>query len=85
MAYTKKELAAEFWLLTKGVLQDATVDTEEAGVIKRWLEEHREGNEFDLVLSRLDKFLMDGCIDRFESKMLIDTIGSILQLLHERQ
>ena len=81
MAYTRKELGAEFWMLTKGILQDATVDTDEAAVIKRWLEEHKEGSEFDLVISRLDKFLVDGYIDRFESKTLIDTIGSILRTL----
>ena len=81
MAYTKAELGAEFWMLTKGILQDATVDTDEASVIKRWLEEHKEGTEFDLVINRLDKFLTDGYIDRFESKQLIDTIGTILRTL----
>ena len=81
MAYTKAELGAEFWMLTKGILQDATVDTDEAAVIKRWLEEHKEGTEFDLVINRLEKFLTDGYIDRFESKTLIDTIGSILRTL----
>ena len=81
MAYTKAELGSEFWMLTKGILQDATVDTDEAAVIKRWLEEHKEGPEFDLVIARLDKFLQDGYIDRFESKQLIDTIGGILRTL----
>ena len=81
MAYTKAELGAEFWMLTKGILQDATVDTDEASVIKRWLEEHKEGAEFDLVINRLNKFLTDGYIDRFESKQLIDTIGTILRTL----
>ena len=81
MAYTKAELGAEFWMLTKGILQDATVDTDEAAVIKRWLEEHKTGTEFDLVIARLDKFLTDGYIDRFESKTLIDTIGTILRTL----
>ena len=81
MAYTKQELGEEFWMLTKGILQDSSVDTDEARVIKRWLEEHKEGAEFDLVISRLDKFLKDGYIDRFESKTLIDTIGSILRTL----
>ena len=38
MAYTKAELGSEFWMLTKGILQDGTVDTDEASVIKRWLE-----------------------------------------------
>ena len=27
MAYSKAELGAEFWMQTKGILQDATVDT----------------------------------------------------------
>ena len=81
MAYSKAELGAEFWMLTKGILQDSTVDTEEAAVLKRWLTEHREGTEFDLVIARLDKFLADGYIDRFESKTLIDTIGGILRTL----
>ena len=81
MAYTKAELGAEFWMLTKGILQDATVDTDEASVIKRWLEEHKEGAEFDLVITRLDKFLTDGYIDRFESRKLIDEIGSVLAIL----
>ena len=81
MAYSKAELGAEFWMLTKGVLQDSTVDTEEAAVIKRWLEEHKEGSEFDVVIAKLDKFLTDGFIDRFESKQLVDTIGNILRTL----
>ena len=81
MAYTKAELGAEFWMLTKGILQDATVDTDEAAVVKRWLEEHKEGSEFDFVIGRLEKFLTDGYIDRFESKTLIDTIGGILRTL----
>lgn len=81
MAYTKAELGSEFWMLTKGILQDGTVDTDEASVIKRWLEEHKEGMEFDFIISRLDKFLVDGYIDRFESKQLIDTIGAILRML----
>ena len=83
MAYTKAELGAEFWMLTKGILQDATVDTDEAAVIKRWLEEHKEGAEFDLVISRLDKFLTDGYIDRFESQELINSIGTVLRTLRQ--
>ena len=84
MAYSKAELGAEFWMLTKGILQDATVDTDEAAVIKRWLEEHKEGTEFDLVISRLGKFLTDGYIDRFESRQLVDAIGTILRTLRTR-
>ena len=85
MAYTKQELGAEFWMLTKGILQDTTVDTDEAKVVKRWLEEHKQGCEFDAVIARLDKFLTDGYIDRFESKQLIDTIGTILRTLRTVQ
>ena len=81
MAYTNKEKASEFWMLTKGILQDATVDTEEAQVVRHWLEEHKTGDEFDAVIARLDKFLADGYIDRFESKTLIDSIGTILRTL----
>jgi len=84
MAYTKAQLGAEFWMLTKGILQDATVDTEEAAVLVHWLEEHKEGTEFDVVISRLGKFLTDGYIDRYESKVLIDTIGSILRILRTK-
>ena len=83
MAYTKNELGEEFWMLTKGILQDSSVDTDEARVIKRWLEEHKEGSEYDVIISKLDKFLTDGYIDRFESKSLMDTIGSILRLLRQ--
>ena len=76
-----KEKSAEFWMLTKGILQDSRVDTQEAQVIKRWLEEHRVGDEFDKVIGKLDDFLKDGYIDRFESKNLIDSIGSVLAAL----
>ena len=83
MAYTKQELGEEFWMLTKGILQDSSVDTDEAHVIRRWLEEHKTGAEFDVVIGKLDKFLQDGYIDRFESKGLMDTIGSILRMLRQ--
>lgn len=81
MAYTNGELGQEFWMLTKGILQDSNVDTDEAGVIKRWLEEHKQGSEFDLVIAKLEKFLTDGYVDRFESKELVNSIGSILRTL----
>lgn len=82
MAYTAKELGMEFWMLTKGILQDVRVDTDEAAVIKRWLEEHSDGSDrFDFVLKKLDKFLVDGYIDRFESQALIESIGTILRVL----
>ena len=44
-------------MLTKGIMQDANIDTDEACVIKHWLEEHKEGGEFDFVITKLDKFL----------------------------
>ena len=78
---TVKEKSAEFWMLTKGILQDSKVDTEEAAVIKRWLEEHKVGSEFDITIGKLNGFLKDGFIDRFESKSLIDSIGSVLATL----
>lgn len=81
MAYTKAELAEEFWMLTKGVLQDAVVDTAEAKVLKRWLEEHQEGEEYKALITRLEGFLADGYIDRFESKRLQDTFGAVLASL----
>jgi len=81
MAYSNKELSAEFWMLTKGILQDSKVDTDEALVIKRWLEEHHTDGMFDRVIAKLDKFLTDGYIDRFESKDLIDSIGAVLRML----
>ena len=83
MAYTKQEKGAEFWMLTKGILQDSTVDTDEAAVIKHWLEEHKEGAEFNRVIAKLDKFLVDGYVDRFESQELISSIGTILRTLRE--
>ncbi len=80
---TAKEKSAEFWMLTKGILQDSKVDTDEATVVKRWLEEHKVGGEFDLTIAKLDKFLADGYIDRFESRGLIDSIGSVLSTLRQ--
>lgn len=81
MAYTKTEEAAEFWMLTKGILQDSNVDTDEAKVILRWLEEHKTDASFDGLIAKLTAFLKDGYIDRFESKAMIDTIGNILRAL----
>ena len=80
-----KEKCAEFWMLTKGILQDSKVDAEEAAVIKRWLEEHRTGDEFDRTVEKLAGFLNDGYIDRFESKNLIDSIGSVLATLRRQR
>ena len=78
---TKKELHDEFWLLTKSVLQDSKIDADEARVIKRWLEEHREGNSFDFIITKLDGFLSDGSVDRFESQKIIDALGCVLRQL----
>lgn len=85
MAYTRAELGSEFWMLTKGILQDSRVDTDEALVIKRWLEEHQTGDEFAFTIEKLDKFFQDGYIDRFESKALIETIGNVLRSLRTAQ
>ena len=78
---TRKELHDEFWLLTKSVLQDSRIDTEEAQVLKRWLEEHQQGEEFLFLIGKLDRFLADGYIDRFESQEIMDALGRTLALL----
>ena len=80
---TRKEESNEFWMLTKGILQDARVDTDEALVIKRWLEEHQRDGEFGRVIETLGKFLTDRYIDRFESKNLCDMIGNVLTTLRQ--
>lgn len=78
---TKKEQYDEFWLLTKSVLQDSKIDADEARVIKRWLEEHRDGNSFDFIITKLEGFMSDGYVDRFESTNVIDAIGCVLRQL----
>jgi len=78
---TYKEESAEFWMLTKGILQDSRVDLDEARVIKRWLEEHSHEGAFDATIRKLDKFLADGYIDRFESADMIESIGNVLARL----
>ena len=80
---TRKEESNEFWMLTKGILQDTRVDTEEALVVKRWLEEHQRDGEFARAIETLGKFLTDRYIDRFESKSLCDMIGSVLTMLRQ--
>ena len=80
---TRKEESNEFWMLTKGILQDARVDTDEALVIKRLLEEHQRAGEFGRVIETLGKFLTDRYIDRFESKNLCDMIGNVLTTLRQ--
>lgn len=72
---TRDEERAEFWLLTKGILQDSVIDDEEARVVKRWLEAHQRGDEFAALISRLDSFLADGYIDPRESAAIADSIG----------
>ena len=80
---TKEELSAEFWLLTAGILQDSRVETNEAKVIKRWLEEHADAGDFSRVIDKLDRFLKDGFIDRFESENVISAIGTVLRTLRQ--
>ena len=79
---TQKELHDEFWLLTRSVLQDSQIDTDEARVLKRWLEEHQREAEFSQVITNLSRILEDGYVDRFESKEIIDMLGHTLSLLH---
>ena len=78
---TRKELHDELWLLTKGMLQDSRIETTEATVVKRWLEEHQLVDEFKFTVEKLDRFLADGYIDRFESKDVCDMIGNVLTTL----
>lgn len=80
---TKDELYQEFWLLTSGILQDSTVETSEARVVKRWLEEHADAGDFGFVLKKIDRFLTDGYIDRFESQDLCSSIGTVLRILRQ--
>lgn len=78
---TREEKGREFWLLTKGILQDEKVDVDEARVVKRWLEEHGDGLDFSYLQGIIDKVLADGWIDRFESKELIAALGEVLRIL----
>ena len=75
---TTQELHDEFWLLTKSILQDSKIDTTEARVLKRWLEEHQQGDEFAVAIGRLSRILEDGYVDRFESKEAIKAFGDVL-------
>ena len=77
---TKEELGAEFWLLTRALLQDGRVDFDEARVVKRWLEEHvpEEGAG---MIARRDGFLADGYIDPRESARIAESLGVILRRL----
>ena len=78
---TQQELHDEFWLLTKSVLEDSRIDTEEAHVLKRWLEEHQRDTEFSYVIKKLNRILEDEYVDRFESKEIIETLGHTLAQL----
>ena len=79
---TRKELHDEFWLLSRGVLQDSKVDADEARILKRWLEEHQRDGEFSEVIKRLDSFLTDGYVDRFESSSIVNMLGRALAQLN---
>ena len=80
---TREEESAELWLMTKGILQDSVIDADEARVVKRWLEEHQRGDEFALLISRLDSFLRDGYIDPRESAAIANSIGRTLATMRE--
>ncbi len=78
---TRQEERDEFWLLTNGVLQDSTIDPQEARVIMRWLEEHQKSDEFQRQIDRIHRFLDDQVINYTESKAIIESIGTILRTL----
>ena len=80
---TRQELHDEFWLLTKGILQDSRIDAVEAKVLKRWLEEHQSGDEFARLIEMLSEFLSDKYVDRCESKTIIDALGRVLATLRD--
>ncbi len=82
---TKKELHDEFWLLTKGILQDSRIDADEALVVKRWFEEHQTGGEFSMAIEKLERFLADSYVDRFESKELVNSLGNVLRELNKAE
>ena len=75
---TTQERHDEFWLLTKSILQDSRIDAAEARVLRRWLEAHREGDEFDVAIGKLGRVLEDGYVDRFESAEAIKALGDVL-------
>ena len=80
---TREEERDEFWMLTKGILQDSQVDASEARVVKRWLEEHQKNGEFSMLISHLDEFLNDGFIDPRESTTIADSIGRALATMRD--
>lgn len=75
---TMQELHDEFWLLTKSILQDSRIDATEAHVLKRWMEEHQQGDEFNRAIGKMERVLGDGYVDRFESQEAISTLGDVL-------
>ena len=79
---TQKELHDEFWLLTSGIIQDSVIDVKEARVLKRWLEEHQSNGEFGFLIDKLDNFLVDGHVDRFESRVIVNALGHTLAQLN---
>ena len=81
---TQKELHDEFWLLTKSVLQDSRIDAAEATVLKRWLEEHQQGDEFDYLIGKLSELLSDKSVDRNESRIVVDALGRVLAQLRSQ-
>ncbi len=81
---TQKELHDEFWLLTKSVLQDSRIDAAEATVLKRWLEEHQQGDEFDYLIGKLSELLSDKYVDRNESRIVVDALGRVLAQLRSQ-
>ena len=80
---TREEEANEFWLLTLAILEDSRVETSEARVIMRWIQEHQRADECAPQLAKLQKFMNDGYIDRFESQDIILSISSVLRRLRE--
>ena len=80
---TRTELHDEFWLLTRGILQDSKVDTGEAKVIKRWLEEHQSDGEFSELIKKLSDILDDGYVNRFESATIVNMLGRTLAQLNQ--
>jgi len=80
---TRTEEQAEFWMLTKGILQDERVETDEAHVVLRWVEEHNRAGEFTALIEELRKYLSDNWIDRFESKQIVTVIGNVLAKLRQ--
>ncbi len=78
---TPQQERDEFWMLTKGLLQDSKIDTDEARVVRCWLAEHNHGDTYDFAIAKLDEQLKDGWIDRFESSAIIAAIGEVLRML----